>query len=280
MSAGSDATLSKLTRAKLLRGQGDALYAIGRHSEALSRFQAVLTLHDADYEVWTLHGFCLAALKQFEASIESFNQAIARCPTYGLAWHGKGHALAKLSHFEEAVTHLERAVKLSPGDNKAWYNLGTAQNQLRRYRDAVASFEHSLKLSPQDHRARYNQGVALCGLHRYEDALQVLHQALGQKPNAHYIWNQQGTVLIQMGRYSEAIQSFDISLSHQTQNPNAWYGKARAYAMAGDLEQTLKNLYRTFVLSPYVYRVMVQIDAHFDTMRHHPRFKRLVEGTQ
>jgi superkiller protein 3 len=120
--------------------------------------------------------------------------------------------------------------------------------------------------------------VALGGLQRYDEALQVLQQALDQKPGAHYIWNQRGTVLIQMGRYDEAIHSFDTSLSYQAHNPNAWYGKARAYAMAGAVEQTLKNLYRTFVLSPYVYRVMVQIDAHFDGVRDDPQFQRLVDA--
>jgi superkiller protein 3 len=80
-----------------------------------------------------------------------------------------------------------------------------------------------------------------------------------------------------MGHYAEAVESFDTSLSHQADNPNAWYGKARAYAMVGNLEYTLKNLYRTFVISPYVYKVMVQIDAHFDGVRNHPQFQRLIE---
>ncbi|MFM7470627.1 MAG: tetratricopeptide repeat protein, partial [Nodosilinea sp.] len=59
-----------LTRAKLLQGQGDALYALGRYSEALGRFQAALELQSDSYELWTLHGFTLTALKCFEASLE------------------------------------------------------------------------------------------------------------------------------------------------------------------------------------------------------------------
>jgi superkiller protein 3 len=143
---------------------------------------------------------------------------------------------------------------------------------------AILSFEQSLKLNPQDHRARYNQGVAYCGMHHYEEALAALKLALDLKPSAHYIWNQRGTALIQLGRYEEAIASFETSLMHHADNPNAWYGKARTYAMAGNLEQTLKNLYRTFVLSPYVYKVMVQIDAHFDGVRDHPQFQHLLDS--
>jgi superkiller protein 3 len=169
-------------------------------------------------------------------------------------------------------------VKLNPLDKKAWYNLGTAQNHLGHYRAAIASFDQTLTLNPRDHRAYYNQAIALCGLQRYENALQVLQQALHLKPSSHYIWNQRGSTLIQLGYLAEAIASFDTSLGHQAHNPNAWYGKARAYAMGEDLEMTLKSLYRTFVLSPYTYRALAQIDSHFDHIRQHPRFQHLIRG--
>jgi superkiller protein 3 len=176
------------------------------------------------------------------------------------------------------VSHLQQAVRLNPRDKKAWYNLGTAQNNLGCYRAAIASFDQTLALNPRDHRAYYSQSVALCGLQRYENALQVLEQSLRFKPCSHYIWNQRGTALMELGYYGEAIASFDTSLRYKAHNPNAWYGKARTYAMGEDLEMTLNSLYRTFVLSPYTYRAMAQIDNHFDNVRHYPRFQHLIQG--
>jgi superkiller protein 3 len=173
---------------------------------------------------------------------------------------------------------LRQAVRLNPRDKKAWYNLGMAQNNLGYYRAAIASFDQTLTLNPRDHRAYCNQALALCGLQRYESALQVLQQALLLKPSSYYIWNQRGTALIQLGYFSEAIASFDTSLGYKAHNPNAWYGKARAYAMGEDVEMTIKSLYRTFVISPYTYRAMAQIDSHFDPVRHHPRFQHLIQG--
>jgi superkiller protein 3 len=96
------------------------------------------------------------------------------------------------------------------------------------------------------------------------------------KPDCYYAWNYRGVVLNKLGRYEEALQSFEKSLNHKHQNPNAWYGKASTYALCGQVNLALSNLRRAIELSPNLYRVMVQTDASFNSLRQHPSFQELL----
>ncbi|MBF2078634.1 MAG: tetratricopeptide repeat protein [Synechococcales cyanobacterium T60_A2020_003] len=120
------------------------------------------------------------------------------------------------------------------------------------------------------------QGVALLALHRYEDALTSFDISLSIQPKCYYAWNSRGLVLAKLERHEEAIASFDRSIRAKSDNPQAWYGKARSCAALGDLSSTVNNLYRAMILSPNLYKVMAKTDSEFDTMRHDQRFQALM----
>ncbi|HEY9896358.1 MAG TPA: tetratricopeptide repeat protein, partial [Candidatus Sericytochromatia bacterium] len=76
-----------------------------------------------------------------------------------------------------------------------------------------------------------------------------------------------GTVLTQTGHYDEAIASFDQSLQCKPNNPDAWYSKARCYALKGNTQLALSYLQRAIKLNPPLYRALAKGDIHFQPLR-------------
>ncbi len=58
---------------------------------------------------------------------------------------------------------------------------------------------------------------------------------------------------------------------------NAWYNKACAYALQGNIEQVVENLQAAINLNPK-YREMAKTDSDFDSIRDDARFQALIQG--
>lgn len=246
------------------------------YQDAVNRLRSAVAEQPTNPELWTHHGYALLGIGQKQKAIASFNQALKLNSSYSFALHGKGLALAKLFRYEEALACFQAALVVDPQDGQIWYNQGTALNRLQRYREAIYSFDRAIAIKPHDHRAWFNRAKALGALKLYRSTLESLNQALEVKPDCYYAWNYQGIVLSQLQQYERAIASFDRSLAVVAQNPSAWFGKARVYALQGDIDLALRSLSYTFKLSPHLYRIIVQTDDDFHALRQHPFFQRLL----
>lgn len=246
------------------------------YQQAGPRLQAAAAPHSSNPKPWTHHGYALLETGKKQEAIASFNKALHLAPDCGFAWHGKGLAFAKLFQYEDALECFQAALSLNPKDGQVWYNQGTALNRLQRYRDAIQSFDRAIAIKPHDHRAWFNRAKALGALKLYRSTLESLHQAIEVKPDCYYALNYQGLVLAKLRQYKRAIASFERSIEVVAQNPSAWFGKARVYALQGDINLAVRNLSHTFKLSPHLYRVIVQTDEDFQPLHQHPSFQRLL----
>lgn len=93
-----------------------------------------------------------------------------------------------------------------------------------------------------------------------------LDRTLAINSLCYYAWNYRGTVLTQTGDYDGAIASFDQSLQHKPNNPDAWYSKARCYALKGETQLALSYLQRAIKLNPPLYRALARGDSHFQSL--------------
>jgi len=188
-------------------------------------------------------GILLAAAKEYEAAIASFDQALKIKPEYHQAWNNRGIALFDLGRLEEAVASYDQALKIKPDLHQAWYNRGYALGNLGRLEEAVASFDQALKFKPEYHQA----------------------------------WNNRGVALMNLGRLEEAVASFDQALKFKPDFHEAWNNKACSYALQGNVEQAIENLQQAINLSPDEYREMAKTDSDFDKIREDERFRALIQ---
>ncbi|NMG09208.1 tetratricopeptide repeat protein [Brasilonema sp. UFV-L1] len=237
-------------KASLLLELGNLLAAAKEYEAAIASYDQALKFKPDDDSAWNNRGIALGNLGHNQEAVASFDQALKIKPDYDSAWNNRGVALSDLGRYEEAVASFDQALKIKPDDDSAWYNRGVALQNLGRYEEAVASFDQALKIKPDDDSAWYNRGVALSDLGRYEEAVASFDQALKIKPDYDSAWNNRGIALGNLGHNQEAVASFDQALKFKPDKDSAWYNRGIALSDLGRYEEAVASYDQALKFKP------------------------------
>ena len=176
-------------------------------------------------------------------ALTSFQQSIARNPSYAAAYYNLGLIYLNKGMFDEARLNLEKAVELGPSNADAWNNLGVVRGQQGNYDDAQRDFQQALHIQPthilaiqnmvklyrfqgrldaaQDllektialdpSEAEFHQGLAMLFVERKDlnRARAEFERVVQLQPDNVEGLNGLGVVLMQMGDTSDAMQRFE-----------------------------------------------------------------------
>ena len=122
--------------------------------------------------------------------------------------------------YEATIASCDQAIARQPDDVNAWYERGQAQADLGFYVEAIASFNKALVLDPQHTAALVFRAVAFIHLNCYEEALLSCNTALTIQPHHSEAWLFRGVALRSLNRYQEAYASYDNALG--IRRPSLW----------------------------------------------------------
>lgn len=75
----------------------------------------------------------------------------------------------------------------------------------------------------------------------------------------------------------KAIASYKQALKFKPDFHEAWYNKACAYALQGNIDQAIENLQQAIKLGSENLREMAKTDLDFDKIRQDVRFRSLIQ---
>ena len=102
----------------------------------------------ADYaEAFSNRGVAQEKLKQFDAAMASYNQAILLKPDYAEAYCNLGNVLKELDQFESAVACYDKAIGLKADYTLAYYNRGISLHILKQPDEAAVSFDKAFSIN-------------------------------------------------------------------------------------------------------------------------------------
>ncbi len=102
-----------------LYGQGQLQQALAQATQLLQRFPHSVTLYN-------IQGAANAGLKQFDAAVDSYRQALKIKPDFTEAYNNMGVALKEKGDLEAAVDSYRQALKIKPDFAEAYNNMGNA----------------------------------------------------------------------------------------------------------------------------------------------------------
>lgn len=193
--------------------RGFLAYERGDYRDAISDFDRVLNLNNADHEVYYLRGNAKSRLslyseavedytdaiklkpdepdyhywlgmarydtEQFDEAKESFSNAIDLKSDDGSYYRMKGRACGMVKEYEEAIDCFDRAINLESNRSADTYYLrGVAKYNVDRYLDAIDDFTLAINLSPQDPRFYHARGMAKRSIKNSKEANDDLQTAL------------------------------------------------------------------------------------------------------
>ncbi|MBG1245493.1 tetratricopeptide repeat protein [Nostoc sp. NZL] len=264
-------------KANLLLELGSLLITVKEYEAAIVSYDQALKIKVDKHEAWYNRGNALKNLGRNEEAIISYDQAIQIQPNDYKTWNKRGIALSNLGRYQEAITSYDKTLKLQPNYDWAWYNRGIALRNLGCNKEAIASYEQALKIQPDKHEAWYNRGIALYNLGCKEEAIISYNRVVKINPNKHEAWNNRGIVLDDLGRYEEAIASYEQVLKIKPHSHQAWYNKACSYALKGNIEQALEKLQKAISLNHDQCIKWAKADSDFDSIRQDKCFQALIQ---
>jgi len=171
---------------------------------------------------------------QYDASIESFNKALAVNPNCQDCLYNIGFAHAQKKEYDKAEENYKKAILIKPDYAEAYNGLANIYNAQRKFDEAAAASAKANELtaaapgglSGGNADSLYNQGVILWNSGKIPDAKKAFEQAIAANPNhaeSHY---QLAMALVNEGKLAEAATEFNSYLKLSPDGPNAATAKA------------------------------------------------------
>src|SRR5437762_2990139 len=193
-------------------------------------------------------------------AIDYFNQAVAKDPSYALAYAGLADAYVLLSGFgaaspkdslPQAKAAAEKALELDSTLGEAHASLAQALLAYDfDFAGANREFQHAIELNPNYATAHHWYGESvLAPLSQFEDAIAQLKRALQLDPLSMIINADVGTVLTNARRYDEAIEQLRKTLEMDPSFYYAHYNLGEALEMKGLTENAIAEYQKATVLN-------------------------------
>ena len=140
------------------------LYKQGQLRRALFESNKMLERFPNSVALFNIAGATNVGLMQFDAAIDSYNQALKINPNYAEAYYNMGIALKGKGNIEAAIDSYNQALKINPNYTEAYNNMGLALRDKGDLEAAIDSYNQALKINPNYTEAYYNMGIALQGV--------------------------------------------------------------------------------------------------------------------
>ena len=139
-----------------------ALHQAGKTVEAAARYRSILKNDPGNLDA--IQGLARIEFQsgQFDQALKTIERALVDHSDRAEVWSNRGAVLAAMKEFQEAVISFDRALRLSPSFTGARFNRANALLELRRYGEAAREYELVLQASPGIASAR--GGLLRCKL--------------------------------------------------------------------------------------------------------------------
>ena len=205
-----------------------SLHKLGRFTEALDAFDALLRLYPHHLAGTNEKAATLAELKRYDEALSSVDEALKINPGYTAAYLNRGHILTRLTQFEEAASAYQKAISLDSKFRDAHLGLANAYRELKRSDEALATYQAALTVKPDFAEAWIGRGRTFAELDRFEEALAAYDKALAIDPNLDLAWLARGMTLFRLKDFESALAAFDRALALDPGLVAAWMGRGDA----------------------------------------------------
>ncbi|HEY6448762.1 MAG TPA: tetratricopeptide repeat protein [Acidobacteriaceae bacterium] len=182
----------------------------------------------------------LAAKKQYDASIATWQKAIAMDPDDPRAHNNLGIAFANLGKLADAIAEYRKSLALNGNSSQAENNLGSALAQQGNLEEAQEHFVQALRINPDNGSAAINLGnlVSAQGGHA-EQAIELLTQGLEIVPDSPDGQNGLGIALAHAGNLADASTHLMKAVELAPQDAGYRFNLGRVLAARGQFAEAL-----------------------------------------
>ena len=199
---------------EVLYRRGKLLHVLGRYSDALQDFDAILERRPRDQAALEAKGLAHDQLDEPGAAAEALQQSLEAEDE--VVYNDRGVALSRLGYNHRAIESYRRALAANPRYATCWFNIGKALFRVGNLKEALQAFTRATELNPQNRSAWNNRGVTLRQLNRIEETIPCYERAIELKQDYAWAWHNKGYALELLDRPREALVCYQQTLVYQS----------------------------------------------------------------
>lgn len=207
--------------ADALINKGVSYHRLNKLSEAMDCFDKVLNKDKKNILALYNKAVVLRERNEHKTSLELYTQVLEIDPKFVKALVNKGILLAQDGKYPEAITCFDEAIKIEPFYANAFVNKGNTLQQMGDIKSALWNFKKALEIEPNQIQALFNMGITYHFTWNYILAIICYNAALQIQPNNIPILLNKGAAFLDYKKEEEALETYEKILKIEPKNPNA-----------------------------------------------------------
>jgi tetratricopeptide (TPR) repeat protein len=226
------------------------LYSKGEFNQVLSLINELLDQFPESVDLHNIAGASNAGLKNFDASINNYRQAIKINPDFAEAHNNIGNAFLGKGELDQSIDSYKKATLIKPDYAEAFYNMGNVLMDKGLFKEAIDNYKKSININPDVAIAFYYMGNALRDKGDIEGAVDSYKQAIKIFPDYTEAYNNMGNALQVIGDFEEAIDSYKQVIKINPEFAEAYNNMGNALQVTGDFEEAIDSYKQAIKINP------------------------------
>jgi tetratricopeptide (TPR) repeat protein len=165
-------------------------------------------------------------LKDPEAALIDFEEALSKDPNFYLAYYNRGIAYFYMDKLDLALNDFKRSTQINPKVSDAYINIGQIQHKISQYDSAIVSYNRAIEVSDNFPEAYLNRGITYQELKKYDLAIIDYSKALLLDHwNIKALENRSLLYYIKK-KWDVCLADLNLLVKLQPANGTYWYNKA------------------------------------------------------
>lgn len=207
--------------AEALINKGVSYHRLNKLTESMNCFDKVLSKDKKNVLALYNKAVVLMERNDHKTSLDLYTQVLEIEPKFVKALVNKGILLAQDGEYPEAILCFDEAIKIEPFYANAFVNKGNTLQQMGDVKSALLNFKKALEIEPNQIQALFNMGITHYFTGNYILAIICYNAALQLKPNNIPVLLNKGAVLLDYKKEKEALETYEEILKIDPENPNA-----------------------------------------------------------
>ncbi|RMF07393.1 MAG: tetratricopeptide repeat protein [Candidatus Neomarinimicrobiota bacterium] len=188
----------------------------------------------------------------YDEAFETYQQVLEKDPNFAEAAYSMGLAKYKLKDYDAAVAYFKQALELNPTHENARAAItnvvkntfNDANNSYRRgdLETALEQYQKVLEIDSTFYQAQFQIGVINTKMGMYTEAIQAYQDALQINPDFYKGWYVLGLAQKKQGNLDGAMESFQKAIDVNSGYSKAYLAIATIYMSQNKYEEAIKIL--------------------------------------
>ncbi len=231
--------------------RGVARQNLGKYKEAISDYDKALETLPGNKQILFNKALAQDALKDYEASENTFKELMKENPNYDRAYRGRAKLKMSQGDTLSAISDLDTALMLNKYSHEMYAMRANLEATVtKNYEKALNDMNEAIRLHPQESQYYVIRAHIYYNLDNYDGAMEDYGNAINLDPYNMIAYYNRGILRTEIHDINRAIDDFSMVLRLKPNDYRTLYNRAILYRNIHDFDNALSDVSKVIEVLP------------------------------